>query len=1064
MKNYSLILFLLLISMAGYAQGKRVTGKVTDAMDGSPIIGVTIVALDTNGKVADKSVGTITDVNGSYSILVTEQFTSLRFSFVGMETQVVKISGRTRIDVVLNSAAEALDEVVITALGVTREAKSLNYARQSVNAEALSENNGGNVISSLSGKVAGVTITPPGTNNGSARIVIRGTSSLTENSQPVFVIDGMIIENQPGDGGVTIDGGSGSPDLGNPVADINPDDIESIEILKGPNAAALYGSRAAQGVVLITTKRSKSFEKAKISYSGNFQFEKVTQFLDYQNGWGTGENSFLLDHKLTLAPDGSRKPTDIPNFAGYNSSAGAKLRSWGAPLWDQIIYGHDGALTTHSSQPTNVSDFYDIAHRYTNTLTVEGGSKNNNYRVSYTHGNSNSVVQGINESNKDIFNVRLFNTLTKWMTLDSKVTYSHEKVDNRQYMNGSDRNPIYAFVTLPRDLSIDVLKHYKDESGRELIPIGERGYNPYWNIYENTNGDSRDRVNGSLKLEVDLLPGLKAVGKVGLDAYWWSGTEFFNLGARSDVDGGMKNWTNNSSSTNFEALLMYAKTFNKISVNAIAGISRYERNSEKETQSINSILVAGFKNISNSSEYPSASQLKSSKLIRSAYGSLSLGYNSYLYLDVTARNDWSSTLPLNNCSYFYPSFGASFIFTDAFKINRNILSFGKIRGSFAYAGADTEPYRIAQTYAFGSIYNGSPLQSINTTLNNDKLLPERNRSLELGADLRFLQSRLGVDVTYYRSDAYDLITKVALPIPSGYSYKYLNTGHIRNEGWEVVLSGTPVKTKSFEWSANINWSRNRSKVLKVVDGNPNVQLMKQSNVSIMLEEGMPYGIIRGRAWKRDDQGRKLVDTSGKAIVTDNTEYLGCAEPKWTGSFGSNFKIKNFTVSFLFDAKIGGTLYSGTWSRATTAGVVAETAEGREGYYVSNVILGESSSQATGGYQHPDAYFEDGTQCLLYIKPTNRYASYDERCVFDASYIKFRELSVGYNFPKKLFKKLPVIRDLRLAVVGRNLAILHQNTPKGIDPEASSQSGNAQGIEYGAMPPATSVGIDIKLTF
>ena len=436
MKNYFLFLFFLVISVSGYAQGKRITGKVTDAADGMPIIGATVVAVDPDGKTNAKSVGTITDINGMFTLNVPNGCQELKFSYVGMETKTAKITGLTHINVSLASTAKALDEVVVTALGVTREAKSLNYSRQSVNAEALAENSSGNLISSLSGKVAGVTITPPGTSNGSARIVIRGTSSLTENSQPVFVIDGMIIENEPGDTSVTVDGGTGSTDLGNPVADINPDDIESIEILKGPNAAALYGSRAAQGVVLVTTKRSSTFEKTKVSYSGNFQFEKVNQFLDYQNGWGTGENSYLLDHKLTLQPNGNRLQTDLPDFSGYNSSAGAKLRSWGAPLWDQVIYGHDGVLTTHSSHPDNVKDFYETAHRYTHTLAVEGGSKKNNYRVSYTRSKGNSVVHGINESFKDIFNLRLMNTITKWMTLDSKMTYSHEKEDNRQYMNG----------------------------------------------------------------------------------------------------------------------------------------------------------------------------------------------------------------------------------------------------------------------------------------------------------------------------------------------------------------------------------------------------------------------------------------------------------------------------------------------------------------------------------------------------------------------------------------------------------------------------------------------------
>lgn len=1060
MKKILLLLVGLLAFVSIGAQQRVVKGRVTDRSDGSPIPAVTISTVDKAGL----KHGGLTDADGYYNIQIPQEASTLTFSFVGMKTVQEKIGNRKVINVVMEEDAVMTEEVVVTALGLTREAKSLNYARQSVDVDALVENNGGNIVSSLSGKIAGVQITPLGTNNGSARIVIRGTSSLTENSQPVFVIDGMIVENEPGDGGVTIDGGTGGLDMGNPVSDINPEDIENIEVLKGPNAAALYGSRAAQGVVLITTKKANSLGKAKISYNGNFQFEKVSQYMDYQNGWGTGENSFTLDHSLTLSHNGNQKVTDLPNLAGYNKSAGAKLRSWGAPLWGQSVYGHDGKLTTLTSHPENISDFFKLAHRFSNALIIEGGNKQNNYRVSYTHSNSNSVVHGINESDKDVFNVRLFNTVTKWMSLDTKITYSHEKVDNRQYANGSDRNPIYAFVTLPRDLSIDVLKHYKDENGNEMIPIGERGYNPYWNIYENSNGDKKDRLNGTLKLEFDLLPGVKAIGKAGIDSYWWNGSEFFNLGARSDVDGGMKNWTNKNTTTNFEGLLTYNQSFNKVSVNAVIGTSRYERNSLKESQSVNSILLAGFKNISNSSEYPTVTQISSKKLIRSVYGSLSIGYKNYLYLDLTARNDWSSTLPIDNCSYFYPSIGTSFIFTDAFKINPQIISFGKVRASFAYAGSDTEPYRTSQTYALGSIYNGGPLQKINTTLNNEKLLPEQNRSLEIGADLRFLNNRLGLDVTYYRSDAYDLITRVALPVPSGYSYKYLNTGHIRNQGWEILLKGALLRTKDLEWNININWSKNQSKVIKVVEGTPTVQLMKVANVSIMLEEGMPYGIIRGRAWKRDEQGHKLVDASGKAIVTPNTEYLGCAEPKWLGSLGSSFRYKNFTLSFLFDAKIGGTLYSGTWSRATTAGVVAETTEGREGYWRSYVIYGESGNNLTGGYQHPDAYFEDGTKCNLFIKPTNRYASYDERCIFDASYIKFRELSVGYNFPKQWFKKLPVIKDIRTAIIARNLGILYQNTPKGIDPEAASQSGNAQGIEYGGMPPTTTVGVDLKVTF
>lgn len=1059
-----LILFLFVLGIhIVHAQQMTVTGTVTDASNDEPLVGVTVLAVDSKGTPLKGGGGATTDIDGVYTIKVDAK-ASLRFSYIGMSNSLVKVNGKSQINVAMQPTTNMLDEVVVTALGINREARSLNYSRQAVDAEAIADNNNGNLVSSLSGKIAGVSITPAGVANGSSRIVIRGTSSLTENSQPVFVVDGMILENNPGDGGVTVDGGDGSIDLGNPVSDINPEDIESIEILKGPNAAALYGSRAAQGVVLITTKKSGNYGRAKITYNGNFQFEKIYQFMDYQNGWGTGENNYKLDHKLALAQNGDRKTTDIPNFAGFNSSAGAKLRSWGAPLWDQVIYGHDGELTTHSSHPDNVRDFYSTAHRYSNTLTIEGGSKENNYRVSYTHTNGNSVVHGINESNRDIFNVRISNTLFKGATLDTKGTYSYEKVKNRQYTNGSNKNPIYAFVTLPRDLAIPVLKHYKDEAGKEMIPIGERGFNPYWNIYENTNADTRHRFSGTMRLEIEILRGLKAVGKAGVDAFWWQGSEFYNPGARSDLDGGMKNWNNNSATTNFEGMLMYNNRFGKLSLNAMIGMSQYQRNYEKRTQELSSVLIGGFDNISNSDEYPIVSQNKYKKIIRSGFGSLSLGWSNYLYLDITARNDWSSTLPSNNNSYFYPSFGGSFVFTDAFKINPTVLSFGKLRASYAYAGADTDPYRISQSYGLGYIYNGSPLQVINTTLNNEWLKPERTKSLEIGAEFKFFGNRLGLDLNYYKSDSYDLITRIALPASSGYTYRYMNTGHIRNRGWEAVLTATPVATRNFTWSTTVNWSLNRSKVIKVADGNPNVQLRKVSNVSIMLEEGMPYGILRGREWKRDEQGRKLVDANGKPLVSDNTAYLGNAEPKWRGSFGSTLRYKDFSLSFLLEGKFGGVLYSGTWYRATTAGVVAESAEGRESYYLSNIIYGESDNFLTGGIKWDDAYYEDGTKCERYVKPNNRYGSWDERCVFDASYIKLREVSIGYRVPRSFLKKLRIVRDARLSFVGRNLAILYQNTPHGIDPEAATSSGNAQGIEYGSLPPTASFGFDINVSF
>jgi len=1062
-KNLLLTICILLASaVAAFSQGRAVTGVVFDDQNGETVIGASVIAVDAKGKVLT---GVSTDVSGTFSMNLPESTAELRVSCIGYD-DVVLVPGRnSELKIYMKAASSELDAVVVTALGITREAKSLNYSRQAVDAAMMNEVKADDFVASLAGKVAGVSVTPSGVANGTSRIVIRGTSSLTENSMPVFVVDGMVIENQPGDSDFSIDGGSGTLDMGNPAADINPDDIESVEVLKGPNAAALYGSRAANGVILITTKKASLQNRIKITYDGNFQFEKINQLIEYQNGWGTGENNFKLENSnYTLPQNSDRTNETLPDLTGYNEKAGAKLRSWGAPLWDQPIIGHDGKRTTYSAHPDNVKDFYNIAHKYSNSFTIDGGSRENNYRVSYTNVLSNSVVHGINESNRHVFNVRLFNTLTKWLTLDTRMAYTTETVRNRQYMNGSDKNPIYAFVTLPRDITVEMLKHYKDDSGKEMIPIGERGYNPYWNIYENTNSDTRNRMVGSAVLEAKVLPGLTAQARAGVDAYGWDGTEFYNIGGRADIDGGMKNWNTVYTATDFSGHMRYEKKFSDIfSINALAGASTYSRSSEKRTQEVASLLVAGFKNISNSGEYPSVSQTITQKKINSVYGSASFGFKNWLFLDLTARNDWSSTLPVENCSYFYPSVGGTFIFSDAFHINSAVISFGKLRASLAYAGADTSPYRTGQTFAYSGIYNGQPLQTISTTLNNPQLKPEQTKSLELGAELKFLHNRLGVDFTYYNATSYNLITSVTLSTSSGYSKRYLNAGEINNHGFEVIFTANPVSRPNFKWNMTVNYAQNLSKVVKVSDESPTVAILTSSNVTVNLEEGRPYGVLRGRTTQTDANGHMLVDADGKPLVTDNRQELGIVEPKWTGSFINSFNIYGVSVNFQIDARIGGVLYSGTWNRAMTAGVPAASYAGREEYYLSSIILGESAKKASFGFQWDDAYFEDGTKCEMFVNPRYQVGSWDSRNVFDASFIKLREIAVGYAIPRKALSKLPV-SGVKFSVVGRNLAILYQNTPKGIDPEAAVSSGNAQGVEYGGMPPVASLGFDLKLTF
>lgn len=1064
MKKRILLLLvpLLLCGVLSFAQSRTITGTVTGSDDGMPIAGAVITSRDSEGK----RVTVISDTKGEYSLsLPSESFEKITFSFMGMESITETVGLRSQINPVLGHSSILIDKVVVTALGVKRNEKSLSYSRQGVDAQGIAENQSGNFVASLAGKVAGVQVTPPSVNNGSARIVIRGTSSLSENSQPVYVIDGMIMENAPGDGGANVTG-AGGLDYGNPAADLNPNDIENIEVLKGPNAAALYGSRAAQGVILITTKKGSSFDKVKVTYNSNLQFETISQWPEYQNGWGTGESTYKLGGTTTLADQNNN---NIPNLSLL--AAGAKRRSWGAPLWGQEVIGFDGKPSYELPQTNNVKDFYNTAHRISNTLTLDGGTKNNNYRLSYTNSFANSVVHDINDNMKNVVNFRILSTVANNVTVDTKATYSHEKVRNRQYMNGSDRNPIYAFSTLPRDLSIDVLKNYKNEEGKETIPIGERGYNPYWNIYENTNEDIRNRLVGSTNVDVKFTPWLKGVLKGGIDTYAWSKTEFNNKGALRDGRGSMANNNTDYVATSLEGLLMFNQTaFENLSIDAILGSSRYVRNTEERRESITSLLIPGLKNISNTGDIPVNSQTIRKKIVNSLFGSLSLGYKGFAFVDLTARNDWSSTLWSqkngdSNCSYFYPSVGGSLVVSDMLGLHSKTLNFAKIRASYALAGADTEPHRTSQTFPLNGLYKGAPLQSIGSTLNNSNLKPEDTRSFETGVDLRLLEGRLGADITYYDSYSYNLITSIVLPSSSGFTRRYFNSGEIHNWGYEVVLTGMPIKTKSFKWNTTINWSKNNSKVMETL-GEGNVLTLRDWNgrLNVVLEKGMPYGVMRGRAWKRDEQGRKLVNSAGSPLYTDGNAYLGNSAPKWSGSIRNQFKYRNFDIGFLVDMRFGGTLFSGTYRRGTIAGVFANTYQGREDWYCSSVILGENTESLTGGIQFADVYFEDGTPSYKFLKPNEAtFSNIEEMQCFDASFVKLRELSIGYTMPKNLTKRTP-FSAVRVTAVGRNLWIIHQNTPKGIDPESTTTSGNGQGIEYGSIPPVTSLGIDIRLSF
>lgn len=1029
-----LFMVAFLLPLASTAQQSLIKGKVTDAGDGLPLPGVTITIAAPSGVI---SVGA-TNALGEYSVSVPSSASALTFSFMGMLTANEKINGRTTINVSMSTDNQQLSEVVVTALGIKRETKSLSYSRQGLDVNSMTESKSPNILSSLSGKVAGLQIVPPGFNTGSARVVIRGNSSLTGNNQPLFVVDGMPIDNTAGDGNI---------DYGNNAADINSEDIETIEVLKGPNASALYGSRAANGVILITTKKGST--KFKVSLNSSMMFQNLTEFPEYQNAYGVG-TSFYIDNT-------HRIPEAQVNY-----------RSWGSPMLGQPYVALNGEIKPYLPNPDNIKDFYSTAALYTNNVAVEGGNASSIYRMSYTNYSGSSVVDGFNLSNKHTTDLRLQNTFSKRVSLDSKISYIRDAVDNRQYSNANGRNPTNLYTHMGRSTDLAELLPYKNEQTGQEIGTHRNFSNPYWVINENPNRDVKDRVIASVNPKVKLTDWLDFNGRLGADVYWWDGFEFNNIGSvvASNPDGFMRTFNTKQQNVNLEGTFSAKRNFNSFSLNAVAGASSFNSAYERREQRINSLLQPGLINLSNAKEFPTVSQNMRKRSLNSVFGALSMGYKGFAFIDVTGRNDWSSTLPIANNSYFYPSVGGTLIVNDMLGLKSDLLSFAKLRASYAIVGNDTDPYRLDQTYSFNGFLNGATLASLTTTMNNPDLKPERTTSFEMGMDIRLFKDRISLDGTFYDAATTNQIVTAQLPTSSGFQRRLYNAGKIRNWGYEASVNAKIVNNKRFSWTSQLNYSTNKSKVVELIDGIDRFQLNNNSSyLYVYAEVGKPYAYLRGLGVARDAQGRMLIEDGGSLLVKDNDMAFGTASPDWIGGIHNTFKYNKFDLGFLVDVKMGGVMYSGSISRMLTNGVHAETLNGRDDYYKHSIIYGESGTELSGGAKW-DAYFVNGTKNDKYVTPQNyEYArpNFAEFVIYDASFVKLREVTLGYTLPAKLLAKTPV-KGARLSLSGRNLAILHRKTPLGLDPEASSTSGNGQGIENGALPPNAIYGFNVRLTF
>lgn len=1064
------------MAMHGYAQKNVIIkGRVLDET-GTGLPGV-------NLSLQESSLRATTNDKGAFGITVPDAQTAvLVVGYVGYKTQSVAVAGRQNLTIQLVVDASSLNEVVVTALGITRQSKSLGYSRQGVNVEEMTEARDPNITNMLAGKVAGLQLTTSGQPTGSSRVILRGVTSLTGNNQPLWVVDGVPIDNS--------DGQQGNLDYGNAAGDLNPDDIANIEVLKGPNAAALYGSKAANGAILVTTKKGKNNGKLGFSVSSNLMVSSVQEFLGVQNVYGEGNGGRFVQSINSI----------IPGLGAIRM--GTNNRSFGFPMLGQPYATFSGQPTTYSPRPNNIKDLYQTAVSATQNVAFSKADENSSIRLSYTFNNGNDVIEKQNLRNKHSFSLNTDKRFTKWLKIDSRIQYVNDRVENRTYRNMDVNSPMNAYLNMLRSLDISQLTPWKDANGDAFIVPGAAGTyeNPYWAINENSNMDKKDRIIGGITATADLLPGLKFRGQIAADLAFGKGYTFLQKGSVQNKTGAYSVFTSNNQVWNTEGLLMYTKKISKFTVSGNLGGNLRSMDNLYTNASTRTLAVHDMKNISNTLSNPLIRENPLQSKINSIYGNANIGYDNYAYLEITGRNDWSSTLPKANRSFFYPSVNGSFIFSEFFKLDKSVISFGKIRASVARVGNDTSPYNLLSAFNYGGNFNGNTYVIFDNLLKNENLKPERTTSTEAGLEMAFFNNRLRFEGTVYKSSTINQIFVSEVPRETGYNNKLVNAGQVDNKGIELTISGTPISSRNFTWDINTNFSLNRNKVVSLAPGVNTLRLGSWFEMSSNAEVGMPVGVIRGNDAYKDAQGNSIIRSDSGIPYAEKNVLFGSFLPNWLASFGSSFKYKNFDFSFLLNARWGGQIYSVTSHKSNSNGTSLQSLAYRDEYIFSNLILGESGNEIKGTTQlgnlpYPDAQRVKGARYegyypkldskgqimydangrmiagdpnTQYILPQNYWQGQDNNMrfnLYDATFLKLNQVILGYSVPKKwLQKQTSVFQSARISVVGRNVWTIYKKTPKGIDPESSSSSGNGQGIEMGGSLPYSTYGVDFKLSF
>jgi len=1002
----------------------QITGRVTDNTGALP--GVTV-------RIKGATIATSTGTDGRYSISVPDGNTVLVFSSIGYLTQEIVVGNRKTIDVRLQEESNKLNEVVVTALGISRQRKALAYSVTEVKGDEFTQARENNVANALTGKVAGVNATGLSTGpGGSSRVIIRGNGSLSGGNQPLYVINGMPLENSVPGGSATTNGSAGNVDRGDGIAGINPDDIESISVLKGGTAAALYGARAANGVILITTKKGRAQKGIGVDYNSSYTMETPAVFPDWQYEYGQGDNGV--------------KPTT------QGEAIQTGRRSFGAKIDGSPYVAADGLTHPYSAQKDNIKNFYQTGNTLTNTLAFTGGNEAVTYRFSASDLNSKSILPNTNY-NRKTGNLSVNGKLGKRINIEALAQYNVEKANNRTTAGDALGNPNWTPYMIANTADIRWLKPGYDANGNEIAwNDASIASNSYFVANKFKENDSKDRFIGQAGITYEIVKNLSLKGVVSRDFYYYNYKYILPTGTLYVPNGQYNELKVDASETNGLLTLNYnGKVTNDFALTAFVGANQ-QRSVYNESNITGSNYIIPYFYSSTNLSTISTTPKNNKTAINSLMGSADIGYKNFAYLTVTGRQDWFSTLSPKNNSLFYPSVGGSFVLSEAFKLPQ-VINYAKLRASFAQVGGGApDPYQINQAFTMVPS-SGQPIQNVSsTTISNSTLRPYTSTTTEAGIEARMFNSRLSFDVTLYDRKTTNDIVSTAISGTTGYNNVILNVGELSNKGIEVLLSGTPVKTGNFSWNTSYNFAYNKNEVVRLAAGLDQIQMASSVNGWAYINNivGQSYGSIVGTRILKNAAGQTVFNATTGLPVATGLQTLGKGVAPITMGWSNDFRYKRFSLNVLVDGKFGNKIFSLMEVYGTRLGLMKTTLPGREnGLQLSGVDQAGNPYSRTVPISNLRSYYDN-------------YKSYSELFLHDGGFVKLRQVIFSYNIPADLLKAINV-QNASISFVARNLLTIYKQTDN-FDPESSFTNGSSQGFESFGLPRTRSYGLNLMVKF